>query len=246
MRVFGLVGYPLSHSFSKRYFFEKFEKENIRDAIYQNFEIPTIQDFPQIIRDNPTLSGLNVTIPYKQEVMPYLTHLDKSAESVGAVNVIKPGPNGELKGYNSDYYGFMESLKRFLPTKCKDMRALILGTGGAAKAVEAALKTLEIPYVYVSREEKTNGLTYDQLEQEDLKDYSLIVNTTPLGMFPKVENCPSLKYHQITNDHFLFDLVYNPEVTLFMKRGIQYGAKAKNGLEMLQLQAEKAWEIWNS
>ena len=246
MRLFGLIGYPLSHSFSKRYFSEKFQKENIQDARFENFEIPTIQDFPKVIANNPEIKGLNVTIPYKQEIIPFLTRLDKSAEFVGAVNVIKPLPTGDLVGFNSDYYGFMESLKRFLPADYSQMKALILGTGGAAKAVEGALKTLGISYLYVSRQEKEGVVSYEQLGLELLKEYQIIVNTSPVGMYPKIEACPDLRYEALTSHHYLFDLVYNPEETLFMKKGLEQGAKVKNGLEMLYLQAEKAWEIWNS
>lgn len=245
MRLFGLIGYPLSHSFSKRYFTEKFQKENILDARFENFEIPSIQDFPSIIRNNPAVKGLNVTIPYKQEVIPFLTRLDKSAEFVGAVNVIKPLATGELIGYNSDYYGFMESLRRFLPSDFSGMKALILGTGGAAKAVEGALKTLAIPYKYVSRTAKDSVLYYEQLDGAILSEYQLVINTSPLGMYPKIEACPDIPYEMLTSGHYLFDLVYNPEETLFMKKGLEKGAMAKNGLEMLYLQAEKAWEIWN-
>lgn len=244
MRLFGLIGYPLSHSFSKRYFTEKFQKENIEDAHFENFEIPAIQDFPSIIKNNPAIRGLNVTIPYKQEVIPFLTRLDKSAEFVGAVNVIKPLPTGELVGFNSDYYGFMESLKRFLPAGYSGLKALILGTGGAAKAVEGALKTLGISYRYVSRQGKDGALTYEEVDKV-IADHKVIINTTPLGMYPKIENCPEIPYEKLSPNHYLFDLVYNPEVTLFMKKGLEKGAKAKNGLEMLYLQAEKAWEIWN-
>lgn len=244
MRLFGLIGYPLSHSFSKRYFTEKFQKENILDARFENFEIPNIQEFPSIIKNNPAVKGLNVTIPYKQEIIPFLTRLDKSAEFVGAVNVIKPLATGELIGYNSDYYGFMESLKRFLPNDYSGMKALILGTGGAAKAVEGALKTMGISYHYVSRVAKGN-MSYEQLNETVLSEHQIVINTTPLGMYPKVEACPELPYESLTQNHYLFDLVYNPEETLFMKKGLERGAKVKNGLEMLYLQAEKAWEIWN-
>lgn len=245
MRLFGLIGYPLSHSFSKRYFSEKFQKEHIADAQFENFEIPSIQDFRAFVKTNPNIRGLNVTIPYKQEIIPFLSWLDKSAEYVGAVNVIKFGAEGQLVGYNSDYYGFLESLKLFLPNDHSAFKALILGTGGAAKAVEAALKTLSIPYKYVSRK-SDDYLTYEQLDASILQEYHLIINTSPLGMYPKIETCPNLDYNLLNESHYLFDLVYNPDTTLFMKKGLDKGAKAKNGLEMLHLQAEKAWEIWNA
>ncbi len=245
MKRFGLIGFPLSHSFSKKYFSAKFEKENILDCVYENFEIPKIEQLTAILKNNPDLKGLNVTIPYKQQVLPYLDSLDASAEFVGAVNVIKIGSLNKLKGYNSDYYGFMESLKRMLPQNFSSMKSLILGTGGAAKAVEGALKTLQIEYQYVSRQ-KEGILSYDQITPDLIKSHKLIINTSPLGMFPKTESCPDLDYSFIGPEHFLFDLVYNPEVTLFMKKGSEQGATVKNGLEMLHLQAEKAWEIWNA
>ncbi len=246
MRIFGLVGYPLSHSFSKRYFTEKFQKEGITDASYENFELASIADFPSIVQAHPSLKGVNVTIPYKQAILPFLTRLDSSAEFVGAVNVVKRLDNGELVGYNSDYYGFMESLKRFLPSGYVPQNTLILGTGGAAKAVEAALTTLGFPFENVSRQGRQKCLSYDQLNADTLHTSHLIINTTPLGMYPKTEEAPALDYSQIGNQHYLFDLVYNPLSTLFMQKGESRGASVKNGLEMLQLQAEKAWEIWNS
>jgi len=245
MRQFGLIGFPLSHSFSRRYFTEKFDRENISDANYQNFEIPTISEFPSIVQNTENLRGLNVTIPYKQEVMKYMDNLDRSAEFVGAVNVIKVGKEKKLTGYNSDYYGFMESLKRFLPDNRIHIKALILGTGGAAKAVEAALKAMGIPYSYVSRNGSGSILSYEELTNSILDEYKLIVNASPVGTFPNVDTCPNLNYNALNSSHFLFDLVYNPEITLFMHKGQERGANVKNGLEMLHLQAEKAWEIWN-
>lgn len=244
MKRFGLIGFPLTHSFSKKYFSAKFEKENISDCAYENYEIPKIEQFTSIIKNNPDLKGLNITIPYKQQVLPYLDSLDVSAEFVGAVNVIKIGSDKKLKGYNSDYYGFLESLKRMLPENFS-LKALILGTGGAAKAVEGALKTLKIEYQYVSRQ-KDGILSYDQLTKEVIEDHKLIINTSPLGMFPKTDTFPDIDYSFIGQGHFLFDLVYNPEITLFMQKGIDQGAAVKNGLEMLHLQAEEAWKIWNS
>jgi len=245
MRKFGLIGFPLTHSFSKRYFTEKFQNEGIADAEYENFEIPSITNFPKVINLNPDLKGINVTIPYKKDVISYLNHLDESAEIVGAVNVVKIGADKKLIGYNSDYYGFMESLRRFMPNGFYGIEALILGTGGAAKAVEATLKTLQIPYQYVSRQRKPEAIMYEDVSDDVLWQYKLIINTSPVGMYPKTNAYPELNYSAIGSEHYLFDLVYNPETTLFMQKGIEQGAKAKNGLEMLYLQAEKAWEIWN-
>jgi shikimate dehydrogenase len=257
MQTFGLIGKKLTHSFSKRYFTEKFEKENIKNCIYQLFELPSIDDFPDLIKKQPTLKGLNVTIPYKLEVLPFLHEIDPAAQRIGAVNVIKVGENGYLKGYNSDYYGFKISLLSFLDKNSsfaqkKEIKALILGTGGASKAVKVALEDLEIPYCFVSRElsettsiTATNLLTYAQLS-ENLMTYSrLIINTTPLGMYPQVETCPEIPYEYLTKNHYLYDLIYNPETTLFMQKGQAQGANTINGLRMLYLQAEKSWEIWN-
>ena len=244
MNVFGLIGYPLTHSFSKKYFTEKFEKENIPNCVYELFEIETVDLFPNLINSNPDVKGFNVTIPHKQNIIPFLSRLDDSAKFVGAVNVIKKETNGDWVGYNSDYYGFMESLKRFLPTNFSGIKALILGTGGAAKAVEAALKTLKIPYIQVSREARGEIISYQDVDSTFIQNHKLIVNTTPLGMYPKVDSAPDLPYESITNEHYLFDLVYNPAETLFLKKGKDNGANTQFGLEMLHLQAEKAWEIW--
>ncbi|WMJ72708.1 shikimate dehydrogenase [Cytophagaceae bacterium ABcell3] len=245
MRLFGLIGYPLTHSFSKKYFSEKFEREQISDAQYELFEIKDIEQFPRVILKNPDLCGLNVTIPHKQAVIPFLDELDAPVASIGAVNVIKKLPNGNLKGFNSDYYGFKLSLQKMLPSNYSGIKALVLGTGGAAKAVFAALEELGIAYKVASRN-PSNGLTYKNLDQGTMENYKLIINTTPVGMYPSVDQCPDLPYEYISNEHYLYDLVYNPEETLFLKKGNQAGAKTKNGLEMLILQAEKAWEIWNS
>jgi len=243
--VFGLIGYPLSHSFSKKYFTEKFAKEHLKNCQYLNFELQNIKELTKVFEENPQLKGLNVTIPYKHEVMPFLDKLDISAQKVGAVNVIKINEKNEKVGYNSDYYGFLESLKKFFPEKYFTKKALILGNGGAAKAVKSALEELKINYQFVSRSPKNDFLSYENLDENLMKNVSLIVNTTPLGMFPTIENCPNIPYQFLTEEHFLYDLIYNPETTLFMQKGLYKGAKAKNGLEMLILQAEKSWEIWN-
>jgi shikimate dehydrogenase len=242
MKQYGLIGFPLSHSFSKKYFTQKFEREGITDSQYDLYELPSITDLPALIRQTPDLKGLNVTIPYKQAVIPFLDMIDESAQKIGAVNVIKL-QNGKLKGYNSDYYGFRESLSRFL----SDQRpaALVLGTGGASRAVQVALQDLGITFQTVSRA-SVNSLTYNQLNQEIISSHRLIVNTSPLGMLPKTDVCPDIPYSAVGSEHFLYDLVYNPENTLFMQKGAAQGAKVCNGLEMLHLQAEKAWEIWQS
>jgi len=250
MRVFGLIGFPLTHSFSKKYFTEKFEKEHIPDGVYELFEVPMMTriNFDKLKADNPEVAGFNVTIPHKQTIMPLLDRFDSSASVVGAVNVVKK-EGEEWVGYNSDYYGFMESLQRFLPTDFKGIKALVLGTGGASKAVEAALDTLGIAYSLVSRTAIPNiqnpVLGYDELTSAIIEDHQLIINTSPLGMYPNIDTCPALPYQSITSNHFLFDLVYNPAETLFLKKGKAQGAKTQFGLEMLHLQAEKAWEIWN-
>jgi shikimate dehydrogenase len=246
MKRYGLIGKTLKHSFSGKFFAEKFEKENITDCRYDLHELPAIADFPKLIEKlSPELKGLNVTIPYKIEVMDYLHSLDDKARRIGAVNVIKI--EGEkLTGYNSDYYGFRASLEKWLPRT--DLKALILGTGGASNAVRTALEDMNIPYTYVSRSAQPDSYTYEQLQQTPdlIDDYHLIINSTPLGTYPAVEGKPDLPYSRLTSQHNLYDLVYNPEVTAFLQEGIQAGAKTKSGGDMLELQAEKSWEIWNS
>ena len=247
MRVFGLTGFPLSHSFSKKYFSEKFQREGIEDARYELFELPDISGFPELFSQQADIAGLNVTIPYKQQVMPYLDQLDASAQKVGAVNVIRK-TGSKLVGYNSDYFGFRQSLEKWLPSGHSGLSALVLGTGGASKAVTAALQDLNIPFKLVSRREEDGILTYEQLKENPslITQHRLIINTSPVGMSPKTGQAPFLSYEVMGKDHFLYDLVYNPEETKFMQLGKRQGAKVKNGLEMLHLQAEKAWEIWNS
>lgn len=245
MRLFGLIGFPLSHSFSRKYFTEKFNKENISDASYELFEIEKADLLKEIIEKNSSLEGLNVTIPHKEAVIPFMDELDEPVKSIQAVNVIKVLPGNRLKGYNSDFHGFRQSLLNFLPKDFLPLKALVLGTGGASKAVKAALKDLGIEYKMVSRTASENAVSYDQITNDMISEYQLIINTSPLGMYPKIETSPQLPYEAVTSAHYLFDLVYNPEQTLFMKKGLERGAKVKNGLEMLVLQAEKAWEIWN-
>ena len=248
MKTFGLIGRKLSHSFSKRFFENKFADENIVGNEYKLFEIDNINLFNQLLKVHPSISGLNVTIPYKNEVIPFLDDLDESAEKVGAVNVIKvkTEASGEKKliGYNTDYLAFKNSLVNWL--KGKEVQALVLGTGGASQAICTALNELSIPFLSVSRSSE-KGLSYEEISRkpELVKHHRLIINTTPLGMYPNVDQHPMIDYALLSKDYFLYDLVYNPEVTLFMKKGEACGAEIKNGLEMLHLQAEYSWEIWN-
>jgi shikimate dehydrogenase len=257
MRLFGLIGYPLTHSFSKGYFTEKFEKLDISDShLYEKFEMADVtQSLPDLIAQNPDLEGLNVTIPHKQNVIPFLNEIDDAAKRIGAVNVIKisRNTNGEvnLKGYNSDYYGFKNSLlEEFAPLASgrgagSEVKALVLGDGGAAKAIKVALEDLNIDYKIVARRRITNEtILFEELNQFIIESHQLIINTTPLGTYPKSDECPEIPYQYLNSSHFLYDLVYNPAETLFMKKGIEQGAKAMNGLRMLHLQAEKSWEIW--
>ncbi len=245
MQKYGLLGYPLGHSFSKNYFNQKFESEKI-DAQYVNFEISDIKYIKNVLKENPNLNGLNVTIPYKEQVIPYLDDLDEDARLIGAVNVIKftKGFLGKTKliGYNSDIIGFKRSIEPLLDSSHR--KALILGTGGASKAVMHGLKQLGVGTTFVSRTPKEHCITYQDVTPELLESYTVIVNTTPLGMFPNVEACPDIPYDALTPKHLLYDLLYNPDETLFMKKGKEHGAVVKNGLEMLLLQAFAAWEIW--
>jgi len=245
MKTYGIIGNPLGHSFSKQYFTDKFQNEKI-DAQFLNFEIPCIENILDIVHDNPTLTGLCVTIPYKQEVMPFLDDIDPLAKEIGAVNSIQISrENGKdyLKGYNTDLYGFGESLDDFIDGQ--KLSALILGTGGASKAVATALKNQNIEFKSVSRTKSETTISYEDLNEEILSNHQLIINCTPMGTFPKVDACPDLDYSSLSSKHFLYDLVYNPSTTLFMKKGAGQGAKTRNGLQMLHLQAEKSWEIWN-
>ena len=252
MKLLGLIGYPLSHSFSKKYFTQKFENEGLtHDWEYELFPIESIEQLPDLLRGHPDFVGLNVTIPYKESVMYWLDELDQTAETIGAVNCIKI-IDGKLKGYNTDYYGFQKSLLGLIsPSGSVDkgslnIKALILGTGGSAKAVAYALKELKIPYQYVSRHKSAHGLTYADLNETIMASHQLIVNCSPLGMSPNTEGCPAIPYECLGNQHFMYDLIYNPEETTFLKRGKERGASVKNGLDMLHFQAEKGWEIWNS
>ncbi len=242
----GLIGYPLSHSFSKKYFKEKFEEEGIAGYHYDLYPIPQIEDLPQLIKAHSNLLGLNITIPYKQAALPYLDAISEEAEKVGAVNTIKFS-DGQLKGYNTDVYGFEISLRKLLESATiplTQMNGLILGTGGAAKAVTYVLDKLGITPQLVSRTAKQGQITYDDIDAECMKKHQVIVNTTPLGMSPKVDAAPNLPYKYLSDQHFLYDLVYNPEVTKFLQMGLNNNAQIMNGLEMLYLQAEKSWSIW--
>lgn len=246
MKKYGLIGYPLKHSFSYRYFADKFSKENIV-AEYNNYEISNVDLLPEIIANDTEVEGLNVTIPYKEDVIKYLDELDHTAQAIGAVNVIKVIRNHDriyLKGYNSDVIGFTNSIKPLLD-KNIHQKALILGTGGAAKAVAYGLKQLGIDSKYVSRQDHKEFLKYDDLSEKLISEYKIIINATPIGTFPKDEHSPDIPYQYLTSDHLLYDLVYNPPLTKFLLQGEEKGAKIKNGYEMLELQALAAWDIWN-
>lgn len=260
MKKYGLIGYPLTHSFSQEYFAEKFKQENLQDeCIYEGFSLPSLSDFPALIKANPDLCGLNVTIPHKIGVIYFMNKLDPAAKAIDAVNcikILKKRPidaffTGEisssevhLEGYNTDAFGFEHSLKPLLHKH--HQKALILGNGGASRAIAYVLGLLNIDYRFVSRQGKGRNYSYDQLNHEIIEEHTLIVNTTPLGTFPQIDECPDIPYQYLTKRHLLYDLVYNPEESAFLKRGKAKDAATKNGLEMLHLQAEKAWEIWNS
>lgn len=245
MDKYGLIGYPLVHSFSISYFNQKFIDEKI-DAVYENFEIPTIDLLPEVIDSNPDLRGLNVTIPYKQKVMPFLDAISQEAMAIGAVNVIKvtrEGGKSRLKGYNSDVIGFTKSIESMLEKFHK--KALILGTGGASKAVDYGLKSLGLETVFVSRYQRPGTIQYEDITPDIIKEYNVIVNCTPCGMYPHTEECPKLPYEAMDNRTILYDLIYNPDTTLFMKKGAEHGANTKNGLEMMLLQAFASWDFWH-
>lgn len=243
MKVYGLIGYPLSHSFSKGFFAEKFVREGIRGCVYDSFSLPAITDLPPLMAQHgEALQGLNVTIPYKEAVIPYLDELSPAAAKMKAVNCIR-FINGRKIGHNTDAIGFRRSLEPLLQPHHN--KALVLGTGGAAKAVQYVLEALNIPYQLVSRKEGPDNITYKELNADIMHSHTLIVNTTPLGMYPKVDEAPELPYELMTEQHLLYDLIYNPETTTFLQRGKNKGATIKNGHEMLILQAEASWEIWN-
>lgn len=239
---YGLLGKNISYSFSRAYFKEKFEKEGIV-ASYENFDIPEISQFKSILKENPALKGLNVTIPYKEQVLPFLKELDPIAARIGAVNTIKVLPNGNLKGFNTDYFGFSEALKPFL--KPYHEKALILGTGGASKAVYFALNELRILPIYVSRTPQAGHLKYEDLDEKVMTEHLVIVNCTPLGTSPRTEDLPPIPVELLGKRHLVFDLIYNPAETRLMALASKRGASVSNGLRMLELQAEKSWQHWH-
>lgn len=240
---FGLVGKNISYSFSKAHFTKKFEDLNLPDYTYENLDFQDISELSNFIKNNPNLKGLNVTIPYKETIIPFLDTLSKKASEIRAVNTIRFTKNGKLKGYNTDYYGFQKALKPLLYSHHK--KALILGTGGASKAVAYALKQLGIKFNYVSRTSTGNSIDYSHIDAETFEEYQIIINCTPLGTYPNTNVCPEIPFHYFTSKHIAFDLIYNPTETLFLQKAKEQGAIVKNGLEMLVFQAEKAWEIWN-
>lgn len=242
MRLYGLIGYPLSHSFSKKYFTEKFEREGLNDCRYELFPLPSIDALPQLLKQHPELCGLNVTIPYKEQVLSYLHAENELVQAIRACNCIDIR-NGKLKGYNTDVLGFERSLlEQWQPHHKK---ALILGTGGVSKAVQYIVQKMGLAYRYVSRKPGVHNFSYEQLTPAIMQEYTLIVNTTPLGMYPNITEAPPIPYEALTPKHYLFDMVYNPEKTLFLKMGAERGAVIKNGYDMLEIQADESWEIWN-
>ncbi|MDO4879723.1 MAG: shikimate dehydrogenase [Capnocytophaga sp.] len=242
-KTFALVGKNISYSFSRDYFSKKWEQLGILDTEYIHFDIENISELPIQIQKTSTLKGMNVTIPYKEQIIPFLNFLDKTAELIGAVNTIKILPDGMLKGYNTDYYGFMKSLYPLL--KFSHKKALVLGTGGAAKAITFALQKMGIEFLLVSREAKENQINYSEITKEILEEYTIIVNCTPVGTFPNTSFCPSIPYNFLDKRHLLYDLIYNPEKTTFLAKGEAQGATICNGYQMLVYQAEAAWKIWN-
>ncbi len=243
MRRFGLLGRNISYSFSPGYFREKFEREGIHNAVYEVFDLPDLKGFPRLLEQYPDLKGLNVTIPYKEEILPFLHELDPEADRIGAVNTIRFS-GARLWGYNTDVIGFRASLQPLL--KQGDRAALILGTGGASKAVAYGLEQLGIPFRFVSRNPRPGQLQYEDLNRQILEDHPILINCTPLGTSPDIGACPPIPYEGLDQSHLLYDLIYNPAQTEFLKRGSLAGARTKNGLEMLELQADASWELWNS
>lgn len=240
---YGLIGRNIGYSFSRTYFGKKFSAEHFQEYTYENFDLQSISEFPELLANHPDIKGLNVTIPYKEAILPYLDELSENAQKIGAVNVIRFKKNGKIKGYNSDWYGFKKALTPLLLPNHK--KALILGTGGAAKAVAFALEKMGILYAFVSRNDYPNAIRYEHLNETIFDTYSIIINCTPLGTFPNVDQCPPIPYTYFTSRHIAFDLIYNPEKTLFLQQAEAQGALIENGYPMLVFQAEKAWKIWN-
>lgn len=243
-QLFGLLGRDISYSFSSGYFKEKFAELELANHEYQNFDIQSIEEFPELIVQQKALSGMNVTIPYKEVIIPFLDEIDSEANEIGAVNTIKFLDNGKLKGFNTDVFGFLNSIKPLLENH--HTKALILGTGGASKAIAYTLRKLEIDFQFISRNPSNEKeISYEGLSEEIIATHTVIINSTPLGTFPETDLCPDIPYQLIDSKHLLFDLIYNPSKTTFLQKGKEKGAKVKNGLEMLQLQAEESWRIWN-
>ncbi|MBU2996536.1 shikimate dehydrogenase [Cellulophaga baltica] len=240
---FGLIGKDIDYSFSRAYFTQKFKDLGLNNHEYVNFDFQSIEDLHAVLKEQKNIHGFNITIPYKQDVMKFLTSIDRNAEAIGAVNTIKFTQDG-LKGFNTDYYGFQKSIEPFLKKHHK--KALIFGTGGASKAIAFVLNEFGIDFKFVSRTAKENQFTYNDLNEEIIGNHTVLINCTPLGTFPKVDEKPNIPYQYINKNHLLFDLIYNPEKTAFLLEGKSRGAQIKNGDKMLELQAEKSWEIWNS
>jgi shikimate dehydrogenase len=245
MNVYGLIGYPLGHSFSKQYFTEKFEKEGISDSIFESFPIASIEEFPELLKSNPLLKGLSVTIPYKEQVLPYVHELSEEVKVIGATNSIKIS-EGKLTAFNTDIAGFERSFGKLLQPHHK--KALVLGTGGASKAVQYVLKKLAIHFLVVTRNKEGRHpfIGYDDIDAAVMNEYSIIINCSPVGMYPNENAAPAIPYQLVSASHYLYDLVYKPAETLFLKNGKERGATVQNGYEMLLLQAEESWRIWNS
>jgi shikimate dehydrogenase len=245
MKTYGIIGYPLTHSFSQKYFTEKIEREGVADAVFHTFPLTTIEELPALLSSHPSLTGLAVTIPYKEKVLQFVTHLSEEVKQIGAANCISIKGN-ELIAYNTDIIGFEKSFVKNLQSHHK--KALVLGTGGASKAVQYVLKKLSIDFLIVSRKENAaeNCIQYNEVSEAVIAQYNIIINTTPLGMLPDENTCPELPYHLLTPHHYLYDLVYAPAKTLFLQKGEQQGAVIENGFEMLIIQAEENWRIWNA
>lgn len=245
MELYGLIGYPLGHSFSKKYFTEKFEKEGLTNCAFELFPIADINEFPQLLKDNPHLKGICVTIPYKEQVLKFVTQLSEEVRHIGATNSIKVMGN-ELVAYNTDITGFHQSFSKLLPSQHK--KALVLGTGGASKAVQYVLGKMGIEFLLVTRAANLQPgfIQYESIDETIMRDYSIIINCSPVGMSPNEDNCPAIPYELLTPNHYLYDLVYKPAKTLFLQKGAAQGAVVENGYEMLLIQAEASWSIWNN